>query len=221
MKDDVKLDSIDLKIIETLSENSRKECKAIGKAVGVSDRTVARRIESLEKRGVIRGYTIKIDEALAGLAKTKWGLTNAEDVTFGVSSLWRSINNSLTEFFGPGAAVVITQIGIGIGTELADKLVEMRGTPESQCLAFTQVLQARGWGKINFDAINFREISGRIIYNGLKPKEGKPSGVPIHHIIRGIFTGFLCTTFKKKITVSETKCIEKGAECCEFTFNQI
>jgi len=220
MSGGIKLDSVDLKIVELLSRNARMECKAIGKTVGISDRTVARRIESLEKKGIIHGYTVRVDEALAGAVSPMLGLSVVEDNALAASSLWDRIDRSLQECFGAGATIILSHIGSGIGSDLAEKLAGKGDDPENLCLAFTQILQARGWGKLKFDVINFRKGSGRISYSGLPPRESILSHDPIHHIIRGILAGFLSTIFKKKLTVTETKCTGKGDEYCEFTFTK-
>ncbi len=50
------VDSIDLEILRLLQENARAQCNEISERVGVSDRTVARRIKRLEEKGIIRYY---------------------------------------------------------------------------------------------------------------------------------------------------------------------
>ena len=58
------LDEIDSKILRILMQDSRASISQIAKALGLSRPTVRRRIRSLEKRGVIKAYTIEIDEKL-------------------------------------------------------------------------------------------------------------------------------------------------------------
>jgi DNA-binding Lrp family transcriptional regulator len=60
------LDPIDHQIIELLSENARRTMADIGDKVGLSASAVTRRIERLEKSGVISGYTVVIDHRKAG-----------------------------------------------------------------------------------------------------------------------------------------------------------
>ena len=63
MSDDAwsNLDKVDQKIIEILNENARTPSKEIASELkksghDVSDRTIRKRIERLEKSGIIKGY---------------------------------------------------------------------------------------------------------------------------------------------------------------------
>ena len=60
------LDEIDLKIITELLSNGRASYRRIAERIGVSVATVASRVEALERRGVIRGYTALVDPAKLG-----------------------------------------------------------------------------------------------------------------------------------------------------------
>lgn len=59
---DENLDDLDLKILEVLKDDARAGYTVIGEKVGISRVSVKNRIESLEKRGVIKGYHADIDE---------------------------------------------------------------------------------------------------------------------------------------------------------------
>jgi len=61
-----KLDEIDRKIINHLSENARTTFVDIGKALGISDATVYNRVKNLTEMGVIKRFTIEVDEAAVG-----------------------------------------------------------------------------------------------------------------------------------------------------------
>jgi DNA-binding Lrp family transcriptional regulator len=62
----VDLDSTDYKILELLAENARRTMADIGEKVSLSASAVTRRIERLERSGVIAGYTVVIDHRKAG-----------------------------------------------------------------------------------------------------------------------------------------------------------
>ncbi|OYT62979.1 MAG: AsnC family transcriptional regulator [Thermofilum sp. ex4484_15] len=62
----ISLDELDLKIIASLSENSRIPITALSEMIGVPRTTVASRIEKLRKLGVIEGYTLKLNYRLLG-----------------------------------------------------------------------------------------------------------------------------------------------------------
>jgi len=60
-----KLDEIDLKIIETLRRNARTHLVDIARDLGISDSTVHFRLRRMLEQGVIRKYTIEVDEEKA------------------------------------------------------------------------------------------------------------------------------------------------------------
>jgi len=60
------MDEKDIKIIELLQENSRISYTEIAKILGVTETTVRKRISDLEKKGVIKKYTIEIDPSKLG-----------------------------------------------------------------------------------------------------------------------------------------------------------
>jgi Lrp/AsnC family transcriptional regulator for asnA, asnC and gidA len=60
------MDEKDMKIIELLQENSRISYTEIAKILGVTETTVRKRIAELEKKGVIRKYTIEVDPSKLG-----------------------------------------------------------------------------------------------------------------------------------------------------------
>lgn len=57
----MRLDDIDLKLLELLQHNGRTPHTALGKAVGLSSASVYARVQQLEQAGVIRGYTALLD----------------------------------------------------------------------------------------------------------------------------------------------------------------
>lgn len=60
------LDERDKKIVELLEKNARMPILEISRRIGISDVAVKKRIRRLEREGVIRGYTIKLDPAKIG-----------------------------------------------------------------------------------------------------------------------------------------------------------
>ena len=62
----VDLDQTDHKILELLSQNARRTMADIGEKVSLSASAVTRRIERLERSGVIAGYTVVVDHRKAG-----------------------------------------------------------------------------------------------------------------------------------------------------------
>ena len=60
------IDEIDRSILKLLRQDARRPVSEIARAIGLSAAPVSRRIERLEKTGVIRGYTALIDDQLSG-----------------------------------------------------------------------------------------------------------------------------------------------------------
>ncbi len=74
------LDEIDLKIVELLRRDARQTNAAIGEQVNLTAPSVFERIRKLEKRGILKGYTVRVDEAALGKTLTAFiRLTAAYD----------------------------------------------------------------------------------------------------------------------------------------------
>jgi DNA-binding Lrp family transcriptional regulator len=61
------MDEIDRKIVALLRKNARRSFKDIGDRVHLSAPAIKRRVDRLEREGVIRGYTATIDPAAFGM----------------------------------------------------------------------------------------------------------------------------------------------------------
>ncbi|WP_235737261.1 Lrp/AsnC family transcriptional regulator [Nocardioides alcanivorans] len=62
----VKLDDVDRALLDLLRVNARMPISELARAVNLSSAPVSRRIDRLERSGVIRGYVAVIDERAAG-----------------------------------------------------------------------------------------------------------------------------------------------------------
>ena len=56
------LDPVDLKIIELLRRDGRMPFVELGKRIGLSEAAVRRRVRMLQERGILRKFTIEVDE---------------------------------------------------------------------------------------------------------------------------------------------------------------
>ena len=56
------IDGKDKKLISLLQQNSRESTAKLARILGLSRTTVTNRIDRLEKRGVIKGYTVQLSE---------------------------------------------------------------------------------------------------------------------------------------------------------------
>ncbi|MED3573095.1 Lrp/AsnC family transcriptional regulator [Cytobacillus praedii] len=66
----MELDNIDFQILRLLSENSRIQWKDLGQQIHMTGQAVGNRIKKLEDSGVIKAYTLLIDEMKVGLIFT-------------------------------------------------------------------------------------------------------------------------------------------------------
>ena len=57
-----KLDEIDRKILEILREDARIANEALGKKIGLSEPAARRRVANLVARGVVRRFTVDVEE---------------------------------------------------------------------------------------------------------------------------------------------------------------
>jgi DNA-binding Lrp family transcriptional regulator len=64
----VRLDAIDSAILSTLSKDARTSFARIGAAVNLSAPAVKRRVDRLRERGVVDGFTVRLDPAALGWA---------------------------------------------------------------------------------------------------------------------------------------------------------
>lgn len=64
----MKIDNTDIKILMELQSDSRLSIRELSKRVNLSPPSVTERIRKLEDKGIIEGYTIKINEGALGLS---------------------------------------------------------------------------------------------------------------------------------------------------------
>ncbi|MCM3570142.1 Lrp/AsnC family transcriptional regulator [Neobacillus mesonae] len=66
----MELDKIDFQILRILSENSRIQWKELGEQIHMTGQAVGNRIKKLEDNGVIKAYSLIINELKLGLSFT-------------------------------------------------------------------------------------------------------------------------------------------------------
>ncbi|HJV47431.1 MAG TPA: Lrp/AsnC family transcriptional regulator [Bacillota bacterium] len=66
----MQLDKVDFQILRILTENSRIQWKDLGEQIHMTGQAVGSRIKKLEESGVIKAYSLIIDEMKLGLPYT-------------------------------------------------------------------------------------------------------------------------------------------------------
>src|SRR5699024_7244289 len=66
----MELDNIDFQILQFLTENSRIQWKDLGKQIHMTGQAVGSRIKKLEDSGVLKAYSLIVDEMKLGLTYT-------------------------------------------------------------------------------------------------------------------------------------------------------
>ena len=126
------LDEIDKKIIEILQKNARTPYTQIAKEIGLSEGAIRKRIEALERNGVIKNYIAIIDPKKLGYNSiTLLGLdaepTKLLDVANEISKFKEVKNVYLTT----GDHMIMTEIwakdGKELSTILANKIAKIEG----------------------------------------------------------------------------------------------
>lgn len=98
------LDATDRELLSLLRENARRSTAELARALGLSRTTVQSRIERLERRRVIAGYTVKVDDALeAALVRAHIMITVAPKQAGAIEAALRRIAavRSLFSVSGP------------------------------------------------------------------------------------------------------------------------
>lgn len=60
------MDNIDLQIVSVLHKDAKTPLKSLASTVGLSSPSTSERLKRLEERGVIGGYTLRVDHAQLG-----------------------------------------------------------------------------------------------------------------------------------------------------------
>lgn len=66
----MELDKTDFQILQLLSENSRIQWKDLGKQIHMTGQAVGNRIKKLEENGIIKAYTLAVNEIKLGFSYT-------------------------------------------------------------------------------------------------------------------------------------------------------
>ncbi|UJF25526.1 Lrp/AsnC family transcriptional regulator [Planococcus sp. 107-1] len=79
----MELNAIDFQILRLLSENSRIQWKELGEQIHMTGQAVGNRIKKMEDSGVIKAYSLVVDELKLGLPYTAFVIIYMETVGHG------------------------------------------------------------------------------------------------------------------------------------------
>ena len=116
----MELDEIDYKILETLRRDARTPFTEVGRNLGISDATVHVRVNKMMDEGVIKRYTIVVDEEALGRKVRGFALINVNP------GFLEDVANKLVEKEGVSAVYEIHGSNDLIAKVEAGDLDEMR-----------------------------------------------------------------------------------------------
>ncbi len=117
-----------------------------------------------------------------------------------------------------GAQEALVQGGYRGGYLSAKKYKEMQNLSDSETISFMMTMGAEiGWG--NFQLIEYdienRKLQIRVENSAFAEAYGDATE-GVCHLISGVISGLASVIFSINCTASETQCLAKGDECCEF-----
>jgi len=126
----VKLDEIDYKILEILRRDARTPFTDVGKDLGISDATVHVRVKKMMDAGIIKRYTIEVDEEALDRKVHGFVLINVKP-----GSLEEAANqlvenekvSAIYEIHGPNDLIV--KVGVGDLDEMRNLMLKIREIP--------------------------------------------------------------------------------------------
>jgi DNA-binding Lrp family transcriptional regulator len=121
------MDEKDLTLLELLRNNARESTSAIARKLGISRSTVQSRIERLERRGVIGGYTLRLsDEYERGRIKAHVMISVAPKLSSRVAHSLRDITE-LTALYAVSGPYDLIAVLSSETTERIDSLLDEIG----------------------------------------------------------------------------------------------
>ncbi len=106
------MDRIDIKILECLKKNAREKASAIAEEIGLSVSAVTERIKKLEISGVIRDYTVRLDQKKIGNTVSAIMMVELENISLcdGFEALVASIPNIVSCYYVTGDYYYVLKI---------------------------------------------------------------------------------------------------------------
>lgn len=121
------IDATDRKLIAALRENARASTAELGRRLGLSRTTVQSRIERLQRRGIVTGYTVRLSEAHErGRIRAYVMVTVAPKAARGVEAAIRALPEALALHSVSGGFDLMAVLAAGSVAEM-DALIDQIG----------------------------------------------------------------------------------------------
>jgi len=126
------MDEIDRKIIEILQQNARTPFTRIAEEVGLSEGAVRKRVEALEKKGIIRKYTVILEPKKMGYNSiTLLGLDAEPTKLLDIARKISELEEARAVYLSTGDHMIMAEIwardGDHLSKILADKIGKIEG----------------------------------------------------------------------------------------------
>jgi len=126
------IDEIDKKILEILQKNARIPYTQIAKKIGLSEGAIRKRIDALEKKGIIRKYVAVVDPRKIGYNNiTLLGLDTEPTKLLDVANEVAKIEEAKNVYISAGDHMIMAEIWAKNGKELseilANKIAKIEG----------------------------------------------------------------------------------------------
>ncbi|HLC65721.1 MAG TPA: Lrp/AsnC family transcriptional regulator [Candidatus Nanoarchaeia archaeon] len=160
------MDDIDLKILNTLKENSKQSVRDVSKITGVPSTTIHSRINKLKKEGIIKRYTVDIDMEKLGKTITAYVMLLLNPQAYRKSKLPENklpddlLNNPIVEEAATitGSRDAILKVRTKDMKELDEFIVNLR---KMEMIVRTETLMVLYEGKSRSLKLDERLVSGR------------------------------------------------------------
>jgi len=126
----VELDEIDYKILETLKRDARTPFTEVGRDLGISDATVHVRVKKMMDEGIIKKYTIVVDEEAMGRKIRGFMLINVDPGSLEKVANQLVENERVSEIYeihGPNDLIV--KVAAGDLNEMRNLMLKVREIP--------------------------------------------------------------------------------------------
>lgn len=183
---EVVLDRIDVEIIKLLMESGLLSPKEMATRLGVSDRTVSRRLDRLRDYGVLEGFAPKLNPG-AIPEKVRKELEIGEEIKVRSEELSLFIE-AFKSILGCGFDALLYHAGKSMGKELHKELSAKGG--RETLFKFGRELEGRGI-ELNFNRMDFLGVEGSMSIKLVSPAYEKLDRDTLKWFFKGLIHGFL------------------------------